>query len=72
MFGSSAPKLKDDMPHLGAIIRLPTKRSNDWRKSGVVSKVKNQGKTCNSCYAFVAVADIETSLLLSGKNASLS
>ena len=57
---------------IGAIVSLGPKSSIDWRKSGKVSRVKNQGKTCNACYAFVAVADIETSLLLAGQSASLS
>ena len=34
--------------------------------------MKNQGKSCDSCYAFVAVADIETSLLLKRKSVDLS
>ena len=72
MFGSSPQLPSQEKPMIGAIVSLAPKSSIDWRKSGKVSRVKNQGKTCNACYAFVAVADIETSLLLAGQSASLS
>ena len=58
MFGSAPPKLNDEVPMIGAITQESSKKSVDWRKRGMVSKVKNQGKSCDACYAFVAVADI--------------
>jgi cathepsin L len=57
---------------IGAIYPLSSGMSIDWRDSGKVSSVKNQGASCNSCYAFVAIADIETSYLLASKNVRLS
>lgn len=57
---------------LGAINIIKTNRNIDWRTSGKVSGVKNQGSACNSCYAFVATADIETSYLLASQKVTLS
>lgn len=56
------------VPMIGAIYKLSAQTSIDWRNSGKVSRVRNQGSGCNSCYAFLAVADIETSYLLASKN----
>jgi C1A family cysteine protease len=47
-----------DVPLLGAILPATKDLKIDWRLSGKVSPVSNQGKTCNSCYAFAAIADI--------------
>ncbi|XP_041037864.1 cathepsin F-like isoform X2 [Carcharodon carcharias] len=34
--------------------------SKDWRDSNSVTNVKDQGKTCNSCWAFAVVANVES------------
>ena len=60
------------LPLLGSIYKLSSGRTIDWRAKGKVSQVKNQGTICNACYAFVAIADIETSLLLANKRVRLS
>eukprot|EP00595_Chromulina_sp_UTEXLB2642_P000241 CAMPEP_0196761994 /NCGR_PEP_ID=MMETSP1095-20130614/1326_1 /TAXON_ID=96789 ORGANISM="Chromulina nebulosa, Strain UTEXLB2642" /NCGR_SAMPLE_ID=MMETSP1095 /ASSEMBLY_ACC=CAM_ASM_000446 /LENGTH=258 /DNA_ID=CAMNT_0042112195 /DNA_START=348 /DNA_END=1121 /DNA_ORIENTATION=+ len=44
------------------IHELPT--SKDWRESGVVSAVKDQG-SCGSCWAFAATATLESHAALS-------
>jgi C1A family cysteine protease len=60
------------VPMIGAIIKISPNQTVDWRVSGKVSAVKNQGSVCNSCYAFVAMADIETTYLLASQKVTLS
>jgi C1A family cysteine protease len=42
---------------------LPLPTRYDWREEGVVTEVQNQG-SCGSCYAFAALADFESELLI--------
>jgi C1A family cysteine protease len=44
-----------------AIAALPSRF--DWRMTGKVSPVKNQG-ACNACYAFASIAALESRLLI--------
>uniref|UniRef100_A0A6I8PSF6 Cathepsin W n=1 Tax=Xenopus tropicalis TaxID=8364 RepID=A0A6I8PSF6_XENTR len=50
---------------------LPFPTSCDWRTQNVISKAKNQ-RTCHSCWAFAAVANIEAQWAILGQTISLS
>ncbi|XP_069824345.1 cathepsin W-like [Dendropsophus ebraccatus] len=49
----------------------PVQRSCDWRKAGVISKVKNQLR-CGSCWAFASVGNIEAQWGILGHPVNLS
>ena len=54
----------DRMPEgVSAAALLPSRW--DWRDQGVVTSVKNQGN-CGACYAFAALANVESKMLIDG------
>lgn len=55
--------LKGKLPPGASILSLPSRW--DWREQGKVSPVKDQ-QACEACYAFAAVADLESRLLIDG------
>ncbi|XP_075181485.1 cathepsin W-like [Anomaloglossus baeobatrachus] len=50
----------------------PVDDSCDWRKAGVISKAKDQGTKCYSCWAFAAVGNIEAQWGILGYPVNLS
>ncbi|XP_073419389.1 cathepsin W-like [Dendrobates tinctorius] len=49
----------------------PVSKSCDWRKAGVISEAKSQGK-CGSCWAFAVVGNIEAQWGIIGHSVNLS
>ena len=49
----------------------PVPESFDWRDSGDVPPIRNQG-SCGSCYAFATVGVMESAMLINGISADLS
>ncbi|TYZ65682.1 hypothetical protein PybrP1_002785 [[Pythium] brassicae (nom. inval.)] len=55
---------------VGADTDVPTAGDKDWTTSGCVAPVKNQGE-CGSCWAFAAIAALESSYCLKGNPLTL-
>jgi len=56
-----------DLTHVSApmVGPLPILSHFDWRETGKVSPVRNQG-SCGSCYAFAAIGNFESKMLVDG------
>ncbi|XP_053305666.1 cathepsin W-like [Spea bombifrons] len=63
---SSPPSMKN------ITINATIPRTCDWRKSGVISQVKNQGLRCASSWAFAVVGNIEAMWGINGQPKNLS
>lgn len=61
-----APSIETSLPRIGAAVSVPANQVIDWEAQGKVSPIKDQG-TCNCCYAFSAIADVESSYLIKSK-----
>lgn len=49
-----------------AFKRLAAPATLDWRKSGVITSIKDQGE-CGCCWSFATIAMSESSLILKGE-----
>jgi C1A family cysteine protease len=70
-FLSNEPMYFDtpENPQLSGTPLLSTPTSIDWRELGIVTPVKNQG-SCGSCWAFAAVAFLESEFIKRNKVAN--
>jgi len=54
----------EQMNYTRAPLRVGAPASVDWVAAGMVTAVKDQGQICGSCWAFTAVGEMESQLLM--------